>query len=69
MKECIADIVIMDETNASNIEGSMVEIDSLWDWNETMHQFIGFPITPFNITIGDGFFVHVASDTTWNGGI
>jgi len=45
----------------------MLEIDSLWDWNETMQQFIGFPINLFNITIADGFFIHVVNEATWHG--
>jgi len=59
--------VNMADTNSSSINASMAEIDSLWDWNESMQKFIGFPINIFNITIADGFFVHVVSEATWHG--
>ena len=59
--------VNMEATNSSSIKQSMAAIDSLWDWNETMQKFIGFPINLFNITIADGFFVHVVNEATWHG--
>ena len=59
--------VNMAGTNSSSINASMAEIDSLWDWNESMQKFIGFPINLFNITIADGFFVHVVNEATWHG--
>jgi len=60
--------VNMTETDSPSI-ASVAEIDSLWDWNESMQQFIGFPVDIFNVAIGDGIFIHVTSEASWHGGL
>jgi len=58
-------------TNAKGIGNSIDGCDTILGWNEVVQTYVGHPVGTnihnFDVTTGEGLFIHATQESVWNG--